>query len=56
VRNAARNLLQPTDEKGELIEIALQAMATNPKQRYSTALKFRDALKDYEAHAESLRF
>lgn len=55
VKNAALNAIEPTDVSGELMEIALKAMASRPEDRYSSALEFRDALKNYESHAESLK-
>lgn len=51
---AARNEIQPTDKSGELVEIALRAMATEPAARYPTVLAFQQALRDYLAHAESI--
>ena len=55
VRAAASNKIQPAKTTGELINIALKAMASKPEDRYSSAIEFRDALKNYESHAESLK-
>ena len=55
VKAAAQNIIQKTELRGELIQIALKAMETKPEDRYATAIEFRDALKDFEAHAESLK-
>ncbi len=55
VKSAAQNEIQKTELRGELIDIAMKAMATKPEDRYATAIEFRDALKNFEAHAESLK-
>lgn len=55
VKSAAHNKIQETEMRGELIDIAMKAMATKPEDRFATAIEFRDALKNYEAHAESLQ-
>jgi len=52
--NASRNLIQPTEKRGELVEIALKAMATDPANRYGTVQEFQQAIRDYESHSESI--
>ena len=51
---AARNEIQPTDKKGELVRIALKAMATAPEDRYTDVKAFQQALRGYRRHAESI--
>ena len=48
------NRIVGTDAKGELLEIALKAMRTAPRDRYPSVEKFNDALKNYQKHAESV--
>ena len=51
---AARNDIQPTDESGELIDIAYRAMATDPADRYASVQDFQAAIRDYQSHSESI--
>jgi len=54
---AAKNEIRPPDndkEAGELMDIAMKAMATDPKNRYPTVLDFKQALLDYQVHRESI--
>lgn len=51
---AAKNEIQPTDAKGELIDIAFKAMATRPKDRFASVKEFQDAIKAYQSHSESV--
>ena len=53
---AMENEIQPTDKKGELVEIALKAMAANPAERYPSVRDLQQAIRVYESHAGSLRF
>ncbi|TWU36527.1 Serine/threonine-protein kinase PknD [Novipirellula aureliae] len=39
---------------GELMEIALKAMATQPVDRYPSVVEFQQAIRDYRSHAESV--
>ena len=41
-------------EKAELVEIALTAMATDPGDRYENVKAFQEAIRDYQSHAESV--
>jgi WD40 repeat protein/serine/threonine protein kinase len=52
---AAKNTIAPTDKSGELIEIALKAMSTAPELRHPSVQDFQAAVREYQAHAESLR-
>jgi WD40 repeat protein/serine/threonine protein kinase len=52
---AAKNQIAPSDKTGELVDIALKAMATKPENRYASVQKFQNAVRAYQAHAESLR-
>jgi WD40 repeat protein/serine/threonine protein kinase len=54
VYEAIKNNIQPTNEKGELVDIALKAMATNPEDRYGTVIEFQKAIRDYQAHSKSI--
>ncbi|MEW6356365.1 MAG: protein kinase [Planctomycetota bacterium] len=54
VVNAANNVIRPTDKRGELLDIALKAMAAERTQRYLSVKDFQDAVRDYQSHAESL--
>lgn len=51
---AAANEIQRTDAGGELVEIALQAMSTEPGDRYQSVQEFQDAIRGYQSHAESI--
>jgi len=54
VHEAMQNNIQPTDKKGELTDIALKAMATVPEDRYPSVKAFQEAIREYQAHAESI--
>ncbi len=51
---AMRNTIRPTEEKGELIDIALKAMATNIEDRHPSVLEFQEDVRSYLEHSESL--
>ena len=51
---AARNEIAPTEKAGELLDIALRAMATQPKDRYPDVKAFQAAIRDYQSHSESV--
>jgi hypothetical protein len=51
---AARNKILPTGNSGELMEIALRAMATQPADRHPTVQDFQAALRLYQSHSESV--
>ncbi len=50
----AKNLIEPTDKTGELVEIALKAMAMAPEDRYPSVLEFQGAIREYQSHSESI--
>ncbi len=51
--SAAKNIIHPTNEDGELMAIAMRAMSTNPRERHSSVHEFRTAVEDYLTHSES---
>lgn len=51
---AAANQIQPTDCKGELLDVARKALATDPINRYLSVKDFQQAIRDYLSHSESL--
>ncbi len=51
---AAKNEIVPSEKSGELVEIALKAMATNPKERHQSVREFQSAIREYQAHIESI--
>ena len=51
---AARNEIAPTDKTGELIDIAIKSMATEPKDRYQDVKELQAAIRDYQSHSESI--
>ncbi|MCA8985219.1 MAG: protein kinase [Planctomycetaceae bacterium] len=51
---AMRNVIAPTDQDNELIEIALKAMSTENKDRYGSVKAFQGAIRNYLAHEKSL--
>ncbi|MCW8129251.1 MAG: SUMF1/EgtB/PvdO family nonheme iron enzyme [Planctomycetota bacterium] len=52
--NIATNVIQATDKKGELVEIALKAMSTKPEDRYASVKDLQTAIKDSQKHFESI--
>ncbi len=54
LENAYNNVIEPTECTGALLDIALKAMRTRPAERCSSANDFKQALLEYEAHAESI--
>ncbi len=53
--NIAKNKIQETDQKGELIDIAYKAMATDPQDRFQTVKEFQAAVTSALKHTESIR-
>lgn len=51
---AANNKIDPIEYRGELLDIALRAMATDPDDRYATVKDLQAAIREYQAHSESL--
>jgi hypothetical protein len=54
LKAAARNVIQPTEKRGELVDIAMKAMATDPAKRHPTVQAFQEAIRSYQAHSESI--
>ncbi len=54
LKNAAKNIIVKVEDKGELIDIAYKAMATNPVDRYLNVKDFQQAIRDYLSHSESI--
>ncbi|MDG2468508.1 MAG: protein kinase, partial [Pirellulaceae bacterium] len=54
IKNAAENVIIPTEETGELIEIAYAAMDSNLTRRIESAKSFKLALQQYQSHLESI--
>ncbi|MCL4206672.1 MAG: protein kinase [Pirellulaceae bacterium] len=52
---AARNEVAVPEEPSELLQIALRAMETRPEDRYQSVGEFQAAIRDYDAHSESIR-
>ncbi|QDT97379.1 protein kinase domain-containing protein [Gimesia aquarii] len=51
---AAKNSIVPTEKKGELVDIAMKAMATQPQDRYPSVQAFQQAIMEYQSHSESI--
>lgn len=51
---AADNVIRPTDASGELLDVALKAMATKPADRYKSVPALQKAIRDYQSHSESI--
>ena len=49
------NDIQKTDKTGELVDIAIEAMATKPEERFSSVKGFKDAVASYLTHVESIK-
>jgi WD40 repeat protein/serine/threonine protein kinase len=57
--NAAKNKISAVDRSvaerhGELLSIAMRAMTTEPEQRYPSVQDFQRAVRQYQAHSESI--
>ncbi len=55
IRAAARNEIRETDVEGELMDIAVKAMATHPEDRYESVEAMIDALEHQRQHDQSGR-
>ncbi|MEO2046091.1 MAG: protein kinase [Pirellulales bacterium] len=51
---ASKNKIAATEHSGELIAIALRAMATEPAERFHSVCDFQEAIRRYQAHSESI--
>jgi len=54
IRDADPERTQKNDPTGELLAIAMKAMATDPKDRQPTIQAFQAELRDYQSHTESV--
>ena len=54
LRAAAANKIQPTNESGELLDIAMKAMSTTPMDRHQSVGEFQEEIENYRSHAESI--
>jgi serine/threonine protein kinase len=52
---AMRNFIQPSACSGDLLEIALKAMRTEPEERFHSVQEFQAAIRAYVSHLESFR-
>jgi WD40 repeat protein/serine/threonine protein kinase len=52
--SAAKNEIRPTEKTGELIAVALKAMATETEDRYPTVVAFQEAIRECQSHSESI--
>ena len=48
------NVIRPTDKSGELVDIAMRAMRTEPGDRFPSVLAMQEAIRDYLSHSESV--
>ncbi len=53
ILDAANNMIEPTDRKSELLNIAYKAMSTAPADRHESVKAFQQEVQEYRAHAES---
>jgi WD40 repeat protein len=51
---AAKNMIQPIGDDGELAAIAMKALATQPQDRYPDVPAFRNAIQLYREHEGSI--
>ncbi len=51
---AAQNIIRPTEKQGDLIDIALRAMATSPQDRYASVRDLQLAIRECQSHFESI--
>ncbi len=56
LKAVAANEIRPVapENEGELLDIALKAMATRPEDRYDDVASFQSAIRQYRAHAQSI--
>ncbi len=51
---ASKNKIVTTEQSGELMDVALTAMATKPADRYETVQGLQEAIRRYQSHSESV--
>ncbi len=56
LRAVASNVIRavPPAQRGELLDIALRAMASQPEDRFDDVPSFQAAIREYRAHSESI--
>ncbi len=52
--SAAKNKIVSSETSGELMEVALKAMATLPENRYASVQQLQVAIRQYQSHSESV--
>ncbi|MDA8743416.1 protein kinase [Rubripirellula amarantea] len=52
---ASNNVIEPSEIEGEMMEIAMKAMATDPKNRFHDVDEFVAAIKNQRKHEQSQR-
>ncbi|MHC4886278.1 MAG: bifunctional serine/threonine-protein kinase/formylglycine-generating enzyme family protein [Planctomycetota bacterium] len=55
LRSCGTNSIRETEVKGELMDIALHAMKTDPGQRYQNVGELQKAIKTYQEHYDSIQ-
>ena len=55
ISNAGNNVIRDAEVDSELMDVAMKAMETNPKDRYASVDEFIDAIKTHRQHEESSR-
>lgn len=55
IRAAAENEIRQTDVTGELMDIAMKAMETDPAKRFGSVAEFTEAIRDQRQHDQSSR-
>lgn len=51
---AAKNEIVPTEKTGELVDIAMKAMALRQEDRYQSVQELQQAILQYQSHSESI--
>jgi WD40 repeat protein/serine/threonine protein kinase len=51
---AAKNDIRKSEVAGELMDIAMKAMSTNPVDRHASVADFQTAIREYLSHSESI--
>ena len=52
--SGVNNEIRPTSKKGELVDIAMKAMATDASRRFASVQEFESAIRQYQSHSDSL--
>ena len=54
VLNAANNVIESTTKQGELLAIAYQAMSTDTRDRFRSAIELRKTIRSFQTHSQSM--